>query len=257
MRARGEWEGRWVIICELVEAASGSVFVSEARTGRLEMTVGGLMGGLVRAGGMNLADASLQLMVVGRRDVATAVVAERGMTPLYQAVRLAGVFDKRLERVRPVVMGAISKGAAAKATAPALERVPLDDALGADDEEPLSHEDVQRIKAELWGREVRVVAMAARSAAEEVIVAEGDSWFDYPPGLDILDHLKRDYRMKIIKLARAGDTLENMIYGTEVGGGFRHLPSQADDTLAEVARVRPGVLLLSGGGNDIAGHEFD
>lgn len=249
MHARGEWDARWVIITEVVEAGSGSIFVSESRTGRLEMTVSGLTSGFMA--NLNLADASLKLAVVGRRDVSTAVVAERGMTPLYQAMRLAGVFDKRIERVRPVAMGS------AIAAATGLDRVALDEMLGADDEEPLSTQDVQRIKAELWAHAGPVVAMAARSIDEEVIVAEGDSWFDYRPGLDILDHLKRDYRMKIIKLARAGDTLENMIYGTEVGGGFRHLPSQADDTLAELARVRPGVLLFSGGGNDIAGNELE
>jgi hypothetical protein len=243
LRARGEWDGRWVIISEVVEAASGSVFISDSRTGRLELAVGGVL----RASDTSLADASLQLTIAGRRDVSTAILTEHGMTPLYQAVRLAGVFDKRVERVRPVAV----------MTEQALERLSLDDLMGADEEEHLSEQEVQRIKSELWAQSEPVMAMAARSVDEEVIVAEGDSWFDYRPGLDILDHLKRDYRMKIVKLARAGDTLENMVYGTEVGVGFRHLPSQADYTLAELSRLRPGVLLLSGGGNDIAGHEFE
>lgn len=240
---RGEWDGRWVIISEVVEAASGTVFISESRTGRLELAVGGVP----RASDINLADASLELTVVGRRDVNTVILAERGMTPLYQVVRLAGVFDKRIERLRPV----------AATTEPVLERVSLEDFMGADEDEDLSDQDLQRIKSELWAQSEPMRAMAARSVDDEVIVAEGDSWFDYRPGLDILDHLKRDYRMKIVKLARSGDTLENMVYGTEVGGGFRHLPSQADDTLAELSRLRPGALLLSGGGNDIAGHEFE
>ena len=36
------------------------------------------------------------------------------------------------------------------------------------------------------------------------IMAEGNSRFDYPVGLDILDHLKSDYGYDIFKVAEAG-----------------------------------------------------
>lgn len=61
-------------------------------------------------------------------------------------------------------------------------------------------------------------------------MAEGDSWFDYPVRLDILDHLKRDYRYEIFKVAEAGDTLENMVYGTEFESNFsRREPPYRND----------------------------
>ena len=49
------------------------------------------------------------------------------------------------------------------------------------------------------------------ASPQQRIVAEADSWFDYPVGLDILDHRKRDYGYGNFKVAEAGDTLENMV----------------------------------------------
>lgn len=47
------------------------------------------------------------------------------------------------------------------------------------------------------------------------IVAEGDSWFDYFPGTDLIDCLRKHHGYYLEKnYAKAGDTLENMIYGT-------------------------------------------
>ena len=51
------------------------------------------------------------------------------------------------------------------------------------------------------------------ASPQQRIVAEADSWFDYPVGLDILDHRKRDYGYGNFKVAEAGDTLENMVNG--------------------------------------------
>jgi hypothetical protein len=88
------------------------------------------------------------------------------------------------------------------------------------------------------------------------VVAEGDSWFDYPPHRDMLDHLVDLFGWRVRRLSRAGDTLENMILGTELGPGFRRRPSPLDRTVAELKRLRSRVLLLSGGGNDVAGDAF-
>ncbi|MHC1789866.1 hypothetical protein [Solidesulfovibrio sp.] len=94
-------------------------------------------------------------------------------------------------------------------------------------------------------------------AAEPVLVAEGDSWFDYLPGTDIIDCLKKFHNFRIKSFADAGDTLENMIYGTEYGSGFSPKPCQFQLVLEAVDRLRPKVFLFSGGGNDIAGTEFE
>lgn len=71
------------------------------------------------------------------------------------------------------------------------------------------------------------------------LLAEGDSWFQYPILLhDVVDELSLDHA--IASLAQAGDTLENMVRG------------RADIEQA-IVEYDIDVLLLSGGGNDIAG----
>lgn len=66
------------------------------------------------------------------------------------------------------------------------------------------------------------------------VVAEGDSWFDYPPHRDILDHLVDLYGWRVRRLSRAGDTLENMVLGT--GSGSPDDPT----TGGAAARTRRG-----------------
>ncbi|AFY29049.1 SGNH/GDSL hydrolase family protein [Cyanobium gracile] len=88
------------------------------------------------------------------------------------------------------------------------------------------------------------------------LIAEGDSWFDYLPGIDILDHLRyRGYAFDV-SYARAGDTLENMIYGTKHDRDYNRLPPTLDAVLTRLSQVKPKALLFSGGGNDVAGEEF-
>ncbi len=89
------------------------------------------------------------------------------------------------------------------------------------------------------------------------IVAQGDSWFDYLPGTDIIDCLKRHYRYDISKHAKAGDTLENMIYGTDINRHFERISPPIDVILRRLGQLKPKVFLFSGGGNDVAGEEFE
>ncbi len=82
-----------------------------------------------------------------------------------------------------------------------------------------------------------------------LLIAEGDSWFDYP-FCDVLGCLEaRGYDVESV--AHKGDTLEDMA----------HEPAQVDKLAWLIERVgarggRPRAILLSGGGNDIAGSEF-
>ena len=90
------------------------------------------------------------------------------------------------------------------------------------------------------------------------LVAEGDSWFDYTLRKDILDYLiEKGYAVK--KFAKAGDTLENMIYGHEYkkeNGKLRHQgPESFQEVLLSINKMKPHVFLFSGGGNDIVGPE--
>lgn len=77
------------------------------------------------------------------------------------------------------------------------------------------------------------------------LLAEGDSWFEYPDPFgihdDIVDSLSDVYAIYCV--SAAGDTLEHMVAG-------------ADDLEARIAAVNPHGFLFSAGGNDIAGPEL-
>lgn len=92
------------------------------------------------------------------------------------------------------------------------------------------------------------------------IIAEGDSWFAYPLYLDVIDHLRR-MGYAVEKFSKAGDTLENMVYGTgfniNSNTAVNHGPVSLGETLASVRMNRPRFVLLSAGGNDIVGKEFE
>jgi hypothetical protein len=83
-----------------------------------------------------------------------------------------------------------------------------------------------------------------------LLVAEGDSWFDYP-FVDVLAELEDGFGYAVESVAHKGDTIEEMVYD----------PNQLEklarrlEKLAEQRRT-PKAILLSGGGNDIAGEEF-
>lgn len=82
------------------------------------------------------------------------------------------------------------------------------------------------------------------------VLAEGDSWFEYPPlymfgrkvvefVVDILDHLIRDDNYSVYSLAAGGDWLSNILYSGEY--------------IEELPIIAPDVFLISGGGNDLVG----
>jgi hypothetical protein len=123
------------------------------------------------------------------------------------------------------------------------------------DEDALTPEQVERLKYEIWSTPTLETFADAPPRAR--LVAEGDSWFDYPPGLDLLDQLKRNHGYEIFKVAQAGDSLENMVYGTEVSDNFSRKTPPIRATLAAIREYQPSVLLFSGGGNDIAGPELE
>lgn len=94
-------------------------------------------------------------------------------------------------------------------------------------------------------------------AVEARIVAEGDSWFDYLPGTDIIDCLRYYYGYVIDNYGKAGDNLENMIYGTEINSRYERVSPSIRLVLARLAELKPKIFLFSGGGNDVAGDEFE
>jgi lysophospholipase L1-like esterase len=81
------------------------------------------------------------------------------------------------------------------------------------------------------------------------IVAEGDSWFDYPFNKDVVDHLiKKGYAVS--KWSKAGDTLENMAYGV------KDSTMELSNVLASIKLLKPGFVILSAGGNDVVGQQI-
>ena len=92
--------------------------------------------------------------------------------------------------------------------------------------------------------------MALGAASAGVLIAEGDSWFDYP-FWDVLAILEDRYRFDVESVARRGERIEEMAFGS----------NQLDELRRRVDKVAsrnlvPRAYLLSGGGNDIAGEEF-
>jgi lysophospholipase L1-like esterase len=88
------------------------------------------------------------------------------------------------------------------------------------------------------------------AASAGLLIAEGDSWFDYPFN-DVLRLLEDDHGYDIESVAHKGDCVEDMAYS---GGQFEEFARRLEKVL-RIGQV-PDAILLSGGGNDIAGTEF-
>ena len=102
----------------------------------------------------------------------------------------------------------------------------------------------------LVARRPRAV-VAAAGGPEALVFAEGDSWFDYP-FCDVLTVLRHSFGYSIEKVSHAGDTVESMAYDpnqlTGVVERYRDMKSDGRE---------PRAVLLSGGGNDIAGSAIE
>lgn len=81
----------------------------------------------------------------------------------------------------------------------------------------------------------------------KVIIAEGDSWFEYPIFIkDILDWLikmkdiqSKDYLYNVYTVASGGDWIANILY--------------EEQYIEEISLYEPEAFLISGGGNDLVG----
>jgi lysophospholipase L1-like esterase len=83
-----------------------------------------------------------------------------------------------------------------------------------------------------------------------VLIAEGDSWFDYPIH-DVLQLLEDDYLFDVESVAHKGDRVEDIAHAA---GQFEEFARRLEKLLR--AGKVPRAILLSGGGNDIAGDGF-
>lgn len=96
----------------------------------------------------------------------------------------------------------------------------------------------------------KALALLGPGASTGVLIAEGDSWFDYP-GDDVLRLLEDEHLFEVESVARAGDRIEEMAHSE---GQFQKFTRTLEKVLRN-GKV-PRAILLSGGGNDIAGDDF-
>lgn len=102
-------------------------------------------------------------------------------------------------------------------------------------------------------RDVQIERRFIRAAGAKgiaTLVAEGDSWFDYL-WWDVLDQLENEHGFDVESVAHQGDRVEDMAYTGDQLGKFKKV-------LEKMLRRSelPKAILLSGGGNDVAGDEF-
>lgn len=108
----------------------------------------------------------------------------------------------------------------------------------------------------LSNEDIEIIKDARISTRGAIIVSDGDSWFDYLPGMDIIDCLRVKFSYDTRNFAHAGDTLENMLMGSNYNSEGINIGPRIRRSIREVGRVRPTAFLFSGGGNDIAGNYF-
>jgi lysophospholipase L1-like esterase len=108
----------------------------------------------------------------------------------------------------------------------------------------------RRAPEEPSGIPAKTRAFLGPPAGSGVLMAEGDSWFDYPFH-DVLQMLEDDYLYDVESVAHKGDCVEDMAHA---GGQFEEFARRLEKLLR--ADKVPRAILLSGGGNDIAGDEF-
>lgn len=82
------------------------------------------------------------------------------------------------------------------------------------------------------------------------LLAVGDSWFDYPIH-DVLTKLEDEYGYTVESSAHKGDAVEAMV--SRVGQLDKF--ARCMDKIVAIGAI-PKAILISGGGNDIAGDEF-
>ena len=95
----------------------------------------------------------------------------------------------------------------------------------------------------------RLLAPGARPRPG-ILLAEGDSWFDYPL-TDVLSALEDHFGWEIESAADRGDNLESMAYGQAQRERFTRVFERVERR-GEV----PVAIVLSGGGNEFAGPEL-
>lgn len=112
-------------------------------------------------------------------------------------------------------------------------------------EDELEAENAMRIGNMLarWRRNRRVEKALRREDPRPLLIAEGDSWFQFPLLIkEVVDHLGKDYLCWCV--SAAGDTARNMVFGS---------PEYMDALRRHKGKVAG--FLFSAAGNDIIGED--
>ena len=112
--------------------------------------------------------------------------------------------------------------------------------------------DLSRIRS--TRSEAKFQTLTRRFQSRPTVIAEGDSWFAYPPRAliagppsNVVDHIKNMRRYNLLQLASSGDESVDMLTGSSK---FR--------LVGLLEKYDVDFLLFSGGGNDIVGaRDFD
>jgi lysophospholipase L1-like esterase len=113
-----------------------------------------------------------------------------------------------------------------------------------------AHPNPTHVQIQPMSAEGVAAAPAVMASTAGVLVAEGDSWFDYPFH-DILEELEDRHAYDVESVAHHGDAIEEMAYG---GNQLEELTRRIEKVIRR--GTPPKAILLSGGGNDVAGTEF-
>ena len=95
--------------------------------------------------------------------------------------------------------------------------------------------------------------MCSRYRKRTRVIAEGDSWFAYPPksiiggSSNVIDYFKSKEKFNLLELARNGDEIVDILSG-----------ESKFNLLHKIASTKIDFLLISGGGNDLVGaYDFE
>ena len=76
------WQRDWVVVTDVVNAESATILISGGSSSRLELKAA------ASVAPASLADANAGLTMAASNQLSTTIVAERGLTPLYRALRV-------------------------------------------------------------------------------------------------------------------------------------------------------------------------
>ncbi len=94
--------------------------------------------------------------------------------------------------------------------------------------------------------------VSTQGSDSKLLIAEGDSWFDQIIRYDLLSALEDEHDYQIEEVASPGHTIKHMAHDPAQLNGFLRIIKKALK-----GGQKPRAILLSGGGNDVAGAKFE